>query len=99
MKLKYDFSIIKKRWKENTTAIMNDWKQVMEGLSSFDATSIDQAFHQFVESKEIGIGQVLSPFRYLITASAAGPSMFDISEFLGKEECLKRMELGLKSVM
>lgn len=94
----YDFSVIKKRWKENTTAIMTEWKQVLEGLSSFDAKTVDDAFHQFVEKQGVGIGQVLSPFRYLVTASAAGPSMFEISEFLGKEECLKRMELGLQSI-
>lgn len=94
----YDFSIIKKKWKEDTADIMKRWVAELEKLSSFDSTTIDRAFHEFVEKNELKIGQVLLPYRYLVTAAGAGPSMFDISEFLGKEECLKRIETGLNTI-
>jgi hypothetical protein len=34
----------------------------------------------------------------LITGAGAGPSMFEITHFLGKEECLERMQIGLEKI-
>jgi hypothetical protein len=33
-----------------------------------------------------------------MTGTGMGPSMFDISEFLGKEECITRMKSGIYAV-
>ncbi len=94
----YDFSIISKKWKDNTAALLTEWKEVLAAESNFEAAHLEGKFKVFVEEKGVGIGQVLLPYRYVLTASMTGPSMFEVSEFLGKEECLKRFELGMKSV-
>jgi glutamyl-tRNA synthetase len=44
----------------------------------------------------LGIGAVLPLFRLLLTGVGMGPSMFEITAFLGKEESLTRMENGIK---
>lgn len=94
----YDFEIISKKWKENTTDLLNEWKGILTEETNFTATHLEEKFKAFIAEKGVGIGQVLLPYRYVITASGAGPNMFEVSEFLGKEECLKRFDLGLKSV-
>jgi len=38
------------------------------------------------------------PYRLCVTGVGAGPGMFDISAFLGKEEVLTRLELGLTAI-
>ena len=52
----------------------------------------------FLEKNQLGFGAVLLPFRILVTGVGAGPGMFDISEFLGKEEVLERIEKGLVQI-
>ena len=46
----------------------------------------------------MGIGAVLPLFRLLVTGRAMGPSMFEIAEFLGKEECADRISNGINVV-
>ena len=94
----YDEQTLNKKWKENTTELMKEWKDKLNTISSFVSSEIESTFKVFLEDKELGIGAVLPNFRLLITGNGTGPSMFEISEFLGKEECLKRMEIGLEKV-
>jgi len=94
----YDEKTLKKKWKENTAEIMAEWKTKLSTLSEFKSSVIEAEFKSFLETKELGIGAVLPNFRLLLTGNGTGPSMFEISEFLGKEECLNRMEIGLEKV-
>ena len=55
-------------------------------------------FKAFITSKELGIGAVLPLFRLLVTGKGMGPSMFEIAEFLGKEECVDRIEKGMEAM-
>ena len=59
---------------------------------------INQPKHTFLAKKEVGIGAVLLPFRLSVTGVGAGPGMFDISAFLGKEEVISRIDIGLKKI-
>ena len=67
-------------------------------MSTFDAASIEIAFKQYLEERSLGIGAVLLPFRLVVTGVGAGPGMFDISAFLGQQEVVERMQLGLKVI-
>lgn len=93
----YDFTLVSKKWKENTTELVNGWKNVLTNENTFTAPQLDTVFKSYIEQQGVGIGQVMLPFRYVLTAAASGPDIFEIAAFLGKEECLKRFELGLKS--
>ena len=67
-------------------------------LTEFNSPTIEIAFKSFLEVKELGIGAVLPLFRFLLTGAAMGPSMFEIAEYLGKNECMDRMYEGLKQM-
>ena len=77
---------------------MTEWKNNLEALSTFDHDSVENAFKAFLEANGMGIGAVLPNFRLLITGTGMGPSMFEIAAFLGKEECLERMNQGLTKI-
>lgn len=94
----FDETTIRKKWKENSVELMEEWLEILSKVEPFDHDTIDEAFKSFVSSKELGIGAVLPLFRLLITGKGMGPSMFEISSFLGKEEVLKRMNEGLKTI-
>ncbi|MBT5439552.1 MAG: glutamate--tRNA ligase, partial [Flavobacteriales bacterium] len=94
----YDEKMISKKWKSNTTEIMEDWKGILLNINSFDADTLESSFKDFLNSNELGFGAVLLPFRILVTGVGSGPGMFDISSFLGKEEVLARIEKGLQYI-
>ena len=94
----YDDQTVQKKWKEETTPLMNEWLGRISAIEPFDAHTIESTFKSFLEEKQMGIGAVLPNFRLLITGNGTGPSMFDISAFLGKEECIERMKVGLEKV-
>ena len=94
----FDSKLINKKWKENTSELMRGWKDELSNIDLFSAEHIETSFKAYVDANEAKIGQVLLPFRLLITGVAMGPGMFDIASFLGKEEVLNRMEKGLISI-
>lgn len=94
----FDTETIRKKWKAETTAYIQEWQKIIKELSDFSAASIETAFKSFLTEKELGIGAVLLPYRLVLTGVGAGPGMFDISAFLGKEEVLERITLGLQQI-
>lgn len=94
----FDTETIRKKWKSETTAYIQEWQKIIIELSDFSAASIETAFKTFLTEKELGIGAVLLPYRLVLTGVGAGPGMFDISAFLGKEEVLERITLGLQQI-
>jgi glutamyl-tRNA synthetase len=95
----YDQQTIEKKWKDETTIVMTEWLEKLSSISSYEAATIESTFKSFLEEKQIGIGAVLPNFRLLLTGTGAGPSMFDISAFLGQEECIERMKIGLDKII
>ena len=94
----YDEKTAQKKWKEDSPVLMEEWMDVLSGIEAFTAENIETAFKSFLEQKELGIGAVLPLFRLLLTGKGMGPSMFEIAEFLGKEECVARMKTGITAV-
>jgi glutamyl-tRNA synthetase len=91
----FDEQTVAKKWKPESAALMAEWKERLVNLSDFIPASIETTFKAFLEEKQLGIGAVLPLFRLLVTGAGTGPSMFEIAAFLGKEECLARMDQGL----
>jgi glutamyl-tRNA synthetase len=94
----YDSETIRKKWKAETSSYLIEWKSVLASLSDFSAQTVEHAFKAYLEAKGLGIGAVLLPYRLVLTGVGAGPGMFDISAFLGKDEVLARIEVGLNKV-
>ncbi len=94
----YDEATVSKKWKDSSEELMLEWMNVLSGLQTFDGPSIDAAFKAFLEEKGLGVGAVLPLFRLLLTGKGTGPSMFDISAFLGKEESVDRMKTGIAAL-
>jgi glutamyl-tRNA synthetase len=91
----YDAQTVSKKWNENAPALMTEWKQILSEIEPFTHETIEAKFKAFIADKGLGIGAVLPLFRLLITGAGMGPSMFEIAAFLGKEEVVARMEIGL----
>ncbi len=91
----YDETVVSKKWNDQSPQLMNEWINILTTIPSFEAGEIEKEFKQFLTTNNLGIGAVLPLFRLLVTGVGMGPSMFEIANFLGKEECIERMEEGL----
>ncbi len=94
----YDETTVSKKWNEGAAGLMQEWKEKLSDLPSFEAPVIEEAFKAFIAEKEMGIGAVLPLFRLLVTGKGMGPSMFEISAFLGKTACIERIENGIAAL-
>ncbi|HEY9082635.1 MAG TPA: glutamate--tRNA ligase, partial [Vicingaceae bacterium] len=94
----YDEQTVNKKWKPETPEIIKELRTVLENIIDFNATNIEVAFKSFIEEKGLGFGAVLPNFRVLVTGMGMGPSMFEICALLGKEETLRRIDVGLQAI-
>lgn len=94
----YDQKVVKKRWKENTPGLLSELKEQLEKLETFDHESMEKEIQDFLEGKEIGMGQIMNPFRLTLVGAGIGPGVFEIAELLGKEETLKRLQAGIINI-
>ncbi|MDA9206819.1 hypothetical protein N9O41_00635 [Crocinitomicaceae bacterium] len=94
----YDKKVLSKKWKENTPKLIQEWQGIIESIDDFTSSNIESKFKAYLEEKSLGFGAVLLPFRLLVTGVGAGPGMFDIAAFLGKEEVISRMTSGLLEI-
>jgi len=92
----YDETVFQKRWKEGMEDVMLGWKDALAHIEAFDVASIEAASKTYLESKGIGIGQVLQLFRVMITGVAAGPNMFEVCALIGKDSVLDRFDKALE---
>ena len=94
----YDEQTVIKKWKDDSAGLMKEWIEILGSVGEFSQEPIENAFKEFIQAKNLGIGAVLPLFRLLITGTGTGPSMFEIAQFLGKEECIYRLESGISAV-
>lgn len=94
----YDEKTVSKKWNENSAGLMNEWKEKLQTVNEFTSEHIENAFKQYLEAKQLGIGAVLPLFRLVVTGEGTGPSMFEIAAYLGKDECINRIEEGIKKL-
>ena len=94
----YDEKTIRKKWKEDTPKYVSELKNRLAELADFSSESIEIEFKKYLEENELGMGKLLPAFRVCLTGLGMGPSLFDITSLLGKEETIKRMETALEKI-
>jgi glutamyl-tRNA synthetase len=94
----YDENTVSKKWNDYSNALMKEWRSRLEADVAYSSESLHDSFKSFLDEKQLGIGAVMPLFRLLLTGAAMGPGVFDIAEFLGKDECLTRMDIGLETL-
>jgi glutamyl-tRNA synthetase len=94
----YDQEVIKKKWKEDSPAILTELKAIIEDMDDFTPASTEQVVKKWIEEKGLNTGNVMNAFRLVIVGASRGPHMFDIIGWIGKEETLKRIDKGIEVI-
>lgn len=96
--LTYDEQVIKKRWKDDSPAIMQSLALMLQDVHDFNPESIDAAIKQWLEVNGFGMGAVMNALRLLLVGAAKGPHLADIMSVIGKEESLRRIKNGIEAI-
>ncbi len=91
----YDAKALK-NWKDDTSSLMKQVAEVIEGINQFEAKTIEKEVKDWIASQEIGMGKVMQPLRLSLVGAVKGPDLFEIIEMVGKEETIKRIHSAIE---
>ncbi len=85
--------VMKKSTKEETLKHLEYLKKTISDLSSFDSESIKDSVWEYATNN--GRGNVLWPLRFALSGKDRSPDPFNISEAIGKESTLSRIDYAI----
>jgi glutamyl-tRNA synthetase len=91
----YDAEMIRKKWKEDSPAMLGRVKDMLASAGDFTAAALEQGLRDFIAANSLNTGQVMSTLRLVTVGSGKGPGLVDILALLGKGEVLSRIERAL----
>ena len=84
-----------KNWKDETPVLMQQLIAVLETIDDFTTEKIEIIVKDWMTENEIGMGKIMQPFRLSLVGALKGPHLFDISELIGKEETIRRIQKAI----
>ena len=93
----YDSSLLigKNMSRESTIKALDVARQQVEKLEAFDAESLEALLRPLAVELGLKTGQLFGVLRTATTGRTAAPPLFQTMAVLGKEQCLKRIEVAL----
>lgn len=92
----YDEKTRKKRWKEDSAAQLGEFIEVLRDHEPFDIESTENVAKAWIESKGYHLGNIMNAARLALVGEGKGPHIFDITEALGKEESIRRIQRAIE---
>jgi len=95
--LEYDEKAFEKRLRKPPEAaeLLTAFRAELEQAEPFEAEHLEAVLKEFVEAREIKIGQIIHALRVALTGKAVGFGMFETLAILGRERCLHRIDRAL----
>jgi glutamyl-tRNA synthetase len=94
----YDEATVKKFWKEDTPAILNEVAEIISKTEPYTTEAIEPAIKNYINEKGHGMGKVMNAIRISLVGESKGPGVADICELIGKEETLSRIAKAIESI-
>lgn len=94
----YDEKAVRKRWSEDMPRIMGELIEVLKGLDDFSSAAAEPVVLAWIADKGYHLGNVMNAFRLTVVGECKGPHMFDITELLGCDETVRRINNGIDRI-
>ena len=94
----YEEKLTKKQWKGDNPAMLAELKELLATIEDFSKENTEAVVRAWIEQKGFSLGQVMNTLRLALVGAGKGPGMFDVTEFIGREECIKRIEALINNV-
>ncbi|MCE7171123.1 glutamate--tRNA ligase [Campylobacter coli] len=86
----YDENAINKFINENNLLLLQNYANELNEEKS--AKDFEEFTNEFLQKNEVKLKDLAQPIRIALTGSAVSPSIFEVLEFLGVNECKKRIK-------
>lgn len=96
--VEYEAKSVKKRWSEDTPAIMTALADMLGNEPDFTGSVIEPKVMEWIASNNYHLGNVMNAFRLTVVGECKGPHMFDITDLLGQEETVRRIRAGVERI-
>ena len=94
----YEEKQTKKYWKGENPARLKELREVLAGIEDFSKENTEAVVGAWIAEKEYGMGQIMNTLRLALVGAGKGPGMYDVTSFIGREECLKRIDYILENL-
>lgn len=94
----YEPKSVRKRWSVDTPRIMGELIEVLKGLDDFSSAAAEPVVLAWIEQKGYHLGNVMNAFRLAVVGECKGPHMFDITELMGLDETVRRIQLAIDRI-
>lgn len=92
----YNEEAVRKRWKEESPAILYDIAGILGNTEDFSTQSVEEKIKNLLAGKGYNNGTAMHSLRLVLVGELRGPGIFDIISWLGREETLKRISKGIE---
>lgn len=89
---------VRKRWKEGMPQIMQQLIDVLKALPDFSAAAAEPVVLGWIKEHGYHLGNVMNAFRLTVVGECKGPHMFEITELLGRDETIARIQRGIDNI-
>ena len=90
---------VRKRWKAETPDILRALIEVLRGIDDFSSQHTEEVVLGWIKEHDYHLGNVMNAFRLTVVGECTGPHMFDISQLLGKDETIARIQAGIERIV
>jgi glutamyl-tRNA synthetase len=94
----YDEKTVRKRWKKESPAQLNELIGLLESIDDFSAGNQEKIVKQWIEEKGYHLGNIMNAFRLALVGESKGPQMFEISSLLGRQETIDRLRRAIEMI-
>jgi glutamyl-tRNA synthetase len=91
----YDEKTVQKRWKPDSAEQLTELTGVLKEVDDFSAQNTETVVMQWITDKEYHLGNIMNAFRLALVGESKGPHLFDITEIIGKNETILRLERAI----
>jgi len=74
---------------------LSKFSEVLKNIEEFTKENIETALRSFANEEKIEHKTIIHPLRIILTGKTVGPGLFELMEALGKEVCIRKINIGI----
>jgi len=94
----YDEKGVGKHFKAEASQYLTKWLETLKIMDNFSVENLETTLRQIAEELKIKPAQIIHPTRLALTGVTKGPSLFELMELLGQQECIDRMGKAIEFI-
>ncbi len=93
--VEYEEKAVRKVLTEEALSRLQDIRNLLADLDSFDETTLEKTLNGYMERNEIGFKHIAQPIRVAVTGRTRSPGLFETLAILDKAKSLARIDRAL----